>query len=137
MNKHSSQLLRTLMALVLAVCASTDLKAQLKVEYFFDSDPGYGQGSWMAATTDADGNFSFQAPTTTLEPGRHLLGFRAYLPGNPNAAEESDRSDHYAPTIIQEVYVPQSETPVITYVEYFWDTDPGAGRFSYWLSPND
>ena len=127
MNKHSSQLLRTLMALVLAVCASTDLKAQLKVEYFFDSDPGYGQGSWMAATTDADGNFSFQAPTTTLEPGRHLLGFRAYLPGNPNAAEESDRSDHYAPTIIQEVYVPQSETPVITYVEYFWDTDPGAG----------
>lgn len=122
MNKHNSQTFRMLMALVLAVCASGSLKAQLRVEYFFDSDPGFGQGQWMTATTDADGNFSFTAPTTGLAPGSHLLGFRAYKPGS------GDVPTHFAPTILQEVYVPQSETPTINYVEYFWDTDPGAGK---------
>lgn len=122
MNKHNSQTFRMLMALVLAVCASGSLKAQLRVEYFFDSDPGFGQGQWMTATTDADGNFSFTAPTTGLVPGSHLLGFRAYKPGS------GDKPAHFAPTILQEVYVPQSETPTINYVEYFWDTDPGAGK---------
>lgn len=117
MNKHSSQTLRTLMALVLAVCASTVLQAQLRVEYFFDSDPGFGQGQWMTATTDADGSFSF--PTTGLKPGSHLLGFRAYNPG---------KSTYFAPTIMQQIFVPLEETPTINYVEYFWDVDPGAGK---------
>lgn len=115
MNKHSSQILRTLMALVLAVCASGSLKAQLQLEYFFDSDPGFGLGQRMTASPDADGNFSFNAPTTGLEPGTHLLGFRAY---------QSGESSHFAPTITQQIYVPQNETPFITRVEYFWDNDP-------------
>jgi hypothetical protein len=119
MNKHNSQILRTLMALVLAVCASGSLKAQLQLEYFFDSDPGFGLGQRMTASPDADGNFSFNAPTTGLEPGAHLLGFRAY---------QSGESSHFAPTITQQIYVPQNETPFITRVEYFWDNDPGAGK---------
>ena len=128
MNKHNSQILRTLMALVLAVCASGSLKAQLQLEYFFDSDPGFGLGQRMTASPDADGNFSFNAPTTGLEPGAHQLGFRIYKPGNPNASEERDKSTHFSPTILQQIYVPSSETPVISQVEYFWDTDPGIGK---------
>ena len=128
MNNHSSQTLRMLMALVLAVCASGSLKAQLQLEYFFDSDPGFGLGQCMYASPDADGNFSFNAPTTGLKPGVHQLGFRIYKPGNPNATEERDKSTHFAPTIIQQIFVPSSETPVVSQVEYFWDTDPGIGK---------
>ena len=128
MNKHSSQTLRMLMALVLAVCASGSLKAQLQVEYFFDSDPGFGLGKCMDASPDADGNFSFSALTTGLEPGRHLLGFRIFKPGNPDATVERDKSTHYAPTVLQHIFVSKSETPFVSYVEYFWDVDPGTGK---------
>ena len=128
MNKHNSQILRTLMALVLAVCASGSLKAQLQLEYFFDSDPGFGLGQRMTASPDAEGNFSFNAPTTGLEPGTHQLGFRIYKPGNPDASKERDKSTHFSPTILQQFYVPSSETPVVSEVEYFWDTDPGVGN---------
>lgn len=128
MNKHNSQTLRTLMALVLAVCASGSLKAQQQLEYFFDSDPGFGLGRRMTANTDADGNFSFSAPTTGLEPGTHLLGFRIYKPGDPNASIERDKSSHFSPTILQHIYVPSSDPSVVSRVEYFWDTDPGAGK---------
>ena len=128
MNKHNSQILRTLMALVLAVCASGSLKAQLQLEYFFDSDPGFGLGQRMTASPDAEGNFSFNAPTTGLEPGAHQLGFRIYKPGNPDATEERDKSIHFSPTILQQIYVPSSETPVVSQVEYFWDIDPGIGK---------
>ena len=112
---------------LLAVCfwclAPVSLHAQqLRLEYFFDHDPGFGQGQWMTVTTEADGSYSFLAPTTGLTPGSHLLGFRAYKPGS------GDVPTHFAPTILQEVYVPQSETPAINYVEYFWDTEPGAGK---------
>ena len=94
---------------------------QLRVEYFFDSDPGRGKAVSMTATTDADGNFSFDAPTTGLTPGNHLLGFRAYK------ADDADKPWFYGPTLTQQVYVPASDTG-ITRVEYFWDSDPGFGK---------
>ena len=117
MNSHISRKLRMLMAVVLAVCSSVSLHAQLRVEYFFDTDPGLGNGQWMTASADTDDSFSF--PTTGLAPGVHLLGFRAYKPGEPS---------YYAPTITKQIYVPISETPTISRVEYFWDVDPGMGN---------
>ena len=96
---------------------------QLRVEYFFDSDPGRGKGVSMTATTDADGNFSFDAPTTGLEPGNHLLGFRAYK------ADDADKPWFYGPTLTQQIYVPHDESWTnISRVEYFWDEDPGRGK---------
>lgn len=96
---------------------------QLRVEYFFDSDPGRGKAVSMDATTDADGNFSFDAPTTGLTPGNHLLGFRAFK------ADDVDKPWFYGPTLTQQVYVPHDESWTnISRVEYFWDEDPGRGK---------
>ncbi len=96
---------------------------QLRVEYFSDSDPGRGKAVSMTATTDADGNFSFDAPTTGLTPGNHLLGFRAYK------ADAADKPWFYGPTLTQQVYVPHDESWInISRVEFFWDEDPGRGK---------
>lgn len=130
MNKLLATGLRLLAVCFWCLTPASLHAQQLRLEYFFDSDPGFGLGQWMTVTTGADGSYSFQAPTTGLTPGSHLLGFRVYKPGDPNAAEVRLQSDHFAPTILQEVYVPQSETPTINYVEYFWDIDPGAGKAS-------
>ena len=96
---------------------------QLRVEYFFDSDPGRGKATSMSVATDADGNFSFDAPTTGLTPGNHLLGVRAYV------ADDNDKPWHYGPTLTQQVYVPHDEAWInVSRVEYFWDEDPGHGN---------
>lgn len=97
--------------------------AQLRVEYFFDEDPGLGKAAWMNANTDAEGNFSFQPSTDGLSPGNHLFGFRAYL------ADDGNGNRNYGPTITQQVFVPESEDwAAISRVEYFWDEDPGRGK---------
>lgn len=97
--------------------------AQLQVEYFWDSDPGRGKAVGMVADTDADGNFNFLAPTDGLTPGNHLLGVRAFQAG------AADKPWYYGPTLTQQVYVPGDESWTnISRLEYFWDTDPGAGK---------
>lgn len=119
MNKPHSQTLYMLMALVLAMSFPQILKAQLRAEYWYDSDPGLGQATSMEVTADVDGNFGFSAPTNGLPSGTHLLGLRVFKPGEPS---------HYSPTILQEIYVPSSEVLKISHVEYFWDEDPGVGK---------
>lgn len=97
--------------------------AQLRLEYFFDNDPGTGNGKSTTVTTDADGNFSFDAPTTGLTPGNHLLGVRAYM------ADAGDKPWHYGPTLTQQIFVPHDESWTnVSRVEYFWDEDPGFGK---------
>lgn len=124
MNKPISQTLRTLTVLVLAMSASVGLRAQTGVEYFFDADPGRGQARQASATIDADGNLQFSAPTDGLTPGDHLLGLRAYR----QVAVGGDVATHYGPTIVQQIYVPRPAGDMaIGRVEYFWDSDPGAG----------
>ena len=125
MNKHTCQTLRTLTAAVLAVCSATCLKAQTGVEYFFDSDPGMGKGQIMSVTTGTDTELSI--PTNELTPGYHLLGFRAYRTMTENGGQKVTR---YAPTIIKLLYIPFSgeDYEHISRLEYFWDTDPGAGK---------
>lgn len=119
MIKPYSQTLRMLMVLVLAIGAITDSVAQTQVEFWFDSDPGMGQGTTVTASTDANGDLNFSAPTDGLEPGPHLLGVRAYHPGE---------HPHFAPTILQQIYVPRRDVAQISCVEYFWDNDPGVGK---------
>ena len=98
---------------------------QLRVEYFWDADPGSGKGTWVTATPDADGNLDFEASATGLEPGIHLLGFRAFQAGT------NDEPWHYGPTITRQIYVPADESWTnVSRVEYFWDVDPGCGKGS-------
>lgn len=88
------------------------------IEYFWDDDPGCGKGTSVAFAASNEVNITdVELSAAGLEPGVHQLGIRAY--GNVG----------WGPTLRQEVYVPVSaEATHITYVEYFWDSDPGLGK---------
>jgi len=82
-------------------------------EYFFDTDPGAGNGSPLVIATPGDPvTFSSTISTAGLTGGRHHLYIRTRTSGG--------RWSLYEP---REFFV---QTPIAT-AEYFFDTDPGAG----------
>ena len=89
-----------------------------RVEYFWDEDPGMGHGTPVAITPGQEVSLNnLELSTATLAPGTHLLGIRAY--GN----------EGWGPAILQTVVVPRrGSDQFISYVEYFWDEDPGMGH---------
>lgn len=95
--------------------------AQAQLEYWFDSDPGRGQATTVAATIDAEGLVQFDAPTDGLTEGNHLMGVRSY---------HTDAEGHtsFGPTILRYVAVTRPAHEGIAYLEYFWDEDPGVGH---------
>ena len=101
------------------IVPNTDDNAQIsRVEYFWDDDPGYGEGTPIAITSGTEVNLQgVEVSADGLTPGVHLLGLRAYGNGG------------WGPTIRQEVMVSGPEVvATITLVEYFWDGDPGYGE---------
>jgi len=93
--------------------------AIVAAEYYFDADPGQGNGS--AASIGASGdtvNFIAAIPTT-LAAGFHTLNFRS-----------KDANGIWGLTEARAVYVSNSavnSTPVVA-AEYFIDADPGTGN---------
>ncbi len=88
-----------------------------RVEYFFDTDPGIGQGTPIAITASNELNMTdVEVSTAGLAPGIHQMGFRAF----------GDQG--WGPTMLQEFYVPVKEADLsLLSAEYFIDTDPGFG----------
>lgn len=91
-------------------------------EYFWDNDPGAGNGIALPAT---DGNFDsafenvavsgLNAPST----GMHKFSVRV-----------KNEAGVWSPAFTNIVYVEATTTPVpasLAAAEYFWDTDPGEG----------
>lgn len=105
------------MCLTLMLCVAT--QAQDKFEYFWNTDPGMGNGSMVAA---AGGEATFTLSTEALGYGVHLLGIRAISEHN-----EVDR-DIYSPTMWYTLVKADPTISRLTKVEYFWNTDPGAGN---------
>ncbi len=118
-------MLRNILSVV-AFCCSVALSAQgiMAAEYFWDNDPGTGNG---LATSAEDGNFdaAFEqilAETSSLpSQGPHTLGIRA-----------RDLNNNWGPTfntvVIVEPSIVNAPDINITVAEYFWDTDPGVGN---------
>lgn len=119
------QELRNILTAV-TLCCSVALAAQgiTAAEFFWDSDPGPGNGTPMTAV---DGNFGdaverVLAQSATLPAqGPHTLGIRA-----------RDVNNAWGPVFSTVIVVEPSLLTVpeinITLAEYFWDTDPGAGN---------
>jgi RHS repeat-associated protein len=89
------------------------------LEYFWDTDPGFGKGIQLAANTQSgvmDSNFTI--PLSNLTTGVHSLFIRA--------KDEFNRWSLYTK---RSVYIVQGDgtLPNITEIEYFFDTDPGLG----------
>ncbi len=103
---------------------SVDLQLIDTLEYFFDSDPGYGQGIIIDPPAFTTNNTvvlnDFTLTADTLSTGFHVLFMRAKAVGGAWGIPES-----------RVIYIDQSsaaEIQVIDTLEYFFDNDPGYGQ---------
>ena len=108
----------------LSITATRDVKVTAS-EYFFDADPGQGNGTVMLAF---DGNFNNAMEVvyknmsiSTISIGQHKLSIRA-----------RDAVNNWGPvfsTIIDKQSSISTVRPIkVIAAEYYFDTDPGAGN---------
>ncbi|MEP6675580.1 MAG: T9SS type A sorting domain-containing protein [Ferruginibacter sp.] len=101
--------------------SSADVAGILAAEYFFDADPGPGNGSTAAIGTSGPVvNFSAAIPAS-LATGFHFLAIRT-----------KDANGKWSLFETRGFYISASasNTANITAAEYFFDTDPGSGNGS-------
>ena len=87
-------------------------------EYFFDTDPGIGNGTAIDLTPDGNSQSTFigSLQTTGLMAGAHVVYIRAYSPGSGWSIYEK-----------RYITIADPTSPIIA-AEYFFDTDPGTGN---------
>lgn len=91
-------------------------------EYFFDSDPGMGNGISLSVGPAGETiNFTASISTASLSSGFHTLAIRTRDANNLWGAFES-RAVYVSGTV--------SNAANINAAEYFIDADPGAGNGS-------
>ena len=116
-----------------------------RLEYFYDTDPGYGQGNGVNfPAAGATQDFTYTASLVGLAPGFHTLytrvleqrtaevnplGLLGPLGSNADAGQPAYLPARKAWSIahVRPVYVGPVGTGLdnLTYLEYFFDTDPG------------
>ncbi|MCD4790911.1 MAG: hypothetical protein K8R37_13010, partial [Bacteroidales bacterium] len=96
-------------------------KDVVALEYFFDTDPGFGNGTSLPVTAGLDIDESYVIDITSLSLGVHKLFFRI-----------KDSNNEWSLTDVRDVFkiaLPNpAPLPDIVSVEYFIDTDPGFGN---------
>ena len=68
---------QTLLAIALSTAVSTSVRAQSKVEYFWDTDPGVGKGQVLQSFTGSGTVATAELDVGALSTGIHTLGLRA------------------------------------------------------------
>jgi len=103
--------------------ATASAQHLVQAEYFWDVDPGFGNGT---ALTAQDGSFDEAIETviatgiTAASPGLHTFGVR--VNNTPNGWGSTFT------TVIAVENAVSVQLPGVTAAEYFWDTDPGNGN---------
>lgn len=92
----------------------------INVEYYIDTDPGYGAGTSLGAFSSTTVNINPTIPTNTLPAGFHSIYIRA-LDSDGVWSDVESRSFY----ISESQYATQAD---IVDVEYYIDTDPGYGN---------
>ncbi len=96
-----------------------------RVEFFFDTDPGFGSGTAVALPGPAAPTrlgLSFPVPLGSLSPGFHRLFVRS-----------RDAGSQWSQTFGRLLFIDNSAAlaaPNLAEVEHFLDTDPGFGNGS-------
>lgn len=102
---------------------TSNIIAISQAEYFWDTDPGAGNGTpVLAADGSFDSTFEQLTQTGIITPGNglHKLSVRI-----------KDNTGVWGPVFTNVINVQQNQTSTIlalSQAEYFWDTDPGAGN---------
>lgn len=117
--------------LVLALLAGMAVHAQTitGIEYFFDSDPGVGNGTFVVLPEADVVEEVVDVPATGLAPGWHTLYARCF-----------DSTDRWGIRVAGQFYVQPTVVPhpvaELQDGEYFFDEDPGVGNGSlFTLAP--
>ncbi len=99
--------------------APRPLKADLvKMEYYFDTDPGYGNATEVIIPSDSDLNEAIPVNTSGLTPGMHKLSVRV-----------ENIAGRWSETASQLYYKPEpAPSSDVVNMEYYFDTDPGFGN---------
>jgi len=90
-----------------------------RLEYFLDSDPGYGSGVNVPVSADSNLTKQFVADLSDVSDGFHMLYVRAM-----------DEFGHWSLTSSKPFFketISLETSPDVTRLEYFFDTDPGYG----------
>jgi hypothetical protein len=114
---------RTLIYKPDAAGTSNTLPAITQAEYFFDNDPGFGNGISFPITTGVQIlNQTVQANIDAVSPGIHQLYIRVK---NANGHWSlTNRTMFYKPNVGST----NNTLSAIVQAEYFFDTDPGFGK---------
>ncbi|MEO6454343.1 MAG: hypothetical protein ABIN97_09735 [Ginsengibacter sp.] len=93
-----------------------------RVEWYLDSDPGYGNGTVLPITSSEDlPGLSFNINMVPLEQGVHIAGIRSR---DANGAWSLDNKWIFLKPFSGNVLI----QPNINRVEWYLDTDPGYGK---------
>ncbi|HRD53532.1 MAG TPA: hypothetical protein PKY96_12870, partial [Flavobacteriales bacterium] len=91
-------------------------------EYFFDADPGVGNGTAFGVTAGDSTSTAVVVDASALSPGFHRVGVR-HKDANGKWSHSASRSLFiYAPAFTE------APSPAVVAGEYFFDTDPGVGN---------
>jgi|GEM_PF-841413 len=85
-----------------------------QVEYYIDTDPGLGLVTQVPITQAADINTSFEVNLQNVSDGLHILSIRI-----------KDANGKWSLLNSKFIFKQSSLNTPITYLEYFFDTDPG------------
>ena len=102
------------------------IPALTRVEYYFDTDPGYNNGtaiSFTAGSTNLS-NIALNIDPATLTEGVHVLGIRTK---DANGAWSQDNRWLFARPYTNDT-ASLGAVPNLKQVEYYIDTDPGYGK---------
>ena len=92
----------------------------VKAEFFFDTDPGFGNGTNIPVTAGQDISFTFNGNINSLNTGLHRLFVRTQdINGNWS---------HSTPQLFYRESVLSHTPGNLVRLEWFWDTDPGFGN---------
>ena len=95
------------------------------VEYFFDTDPGFGQGTSISIQSGQNINLSNTIDVSSLGEGVHFL----FLRSRNSDGEWSQTSAIQFDIILDFTYPVSPDAPTnIVAAEYFIDSDPGFGN---------
>lgn len=114
--------MKSLLLITLFLYLSTILFAQLPdlilVEYYIDTDPGYGLATEVSVEPNSELDLNFNADISALTEGVHTL----YVRGK-------DTADHWSTSVNHTFYVGFNiPNQPVSRVEYYFDNDPGYGN---------
>lgn len=96
----------------------------LRLEYFVDVDPGFGNGNPAALTGSTVNNFRFNADLTGLPPGFH----RIYVRALDTRGHWGHTYNSYFDNYVVPLYPSAPVIHTFQKLEFFIDTDPGIGN---------